>query len=469
MVMLTYQPIAISVSRGARPMHQNRIKALYGARLIITKCLHLSTAERFLLIYDETTLRFPRLFAQASKESRVRFEAFFVSRRLQASGEAFNHALWRSISRAHGILVATTHDPSCNKFRIVLTTDKRGARSAVATMPGASLSILSDAIDVDYLEVECMCRNLTLPLLRGKSCTILTFDPQGTKYTLTLKLHSKRIPIQSLGIIQGEAWGNVPAGETFVAPLETSAEGDYLVNGAIGSEKVTRRPALLQFSGGKLVKHFYLDDRKTVRYLDELAEVARSNGHAECWNTIAELGIGVNKALKTITGVQLVDEKKYGTIHIALGHNVGYGGDNNCSSVHCDITTQHPTLVVDGHRIIDKGEHSRDLSPFLEDYRTFSVPREFRWRRDYTHVHANEGSFQIEHGALNVVRRTASGRQTIFPPGNLDTAHAAAKLIAAIGKDNARPSELQDRLALSNAECDRLLSLLYMHGVIEHA
>jgi len=68
-----------------------------------------------------------------------------------------------------------------------------------------------------------------------------------------------------------------------------------------------------------------------------------------------------------------------------------------------------------------------------------------------------------------VVRRTASGRQTIFPPGNSDTAHAAAQLIAAIGKDNARPSELQDRLNLSNAECDRLLSLLYMHGVIEHA
>jgi len=101
------------------------MKALRGAKLIVTKCLHLSAAEPFLLIYDIIICHFTHLFVQAAKETKARFESVFLSRRVQVSGKAFDHTLSRSISRAHGIL--SEHRPSCNQFRIVLTTDRRGA------------------------------------------------------------------------------------------------------------------------------------------------------------------------------------------------------------------------------------------------------------------------------------------------------------------------------------------------------
>ena len=42
-----------------------------------------------------------------------------------------------------------------------------------------------------------------------------------------------RLPVASDGIIRDGAWGNVPSGETYIAPMEGTAEGQVLINGSI--------------------------------------------------------------------------------------------------------------------------------------------------------------------------------------------------------------------------------------------
>jgi leucyl aminopeptidase (aminopeptidase T) len=176
-----------------------------------------------------------------------------------------------------------------------------------------------------------------------------------------------RVPIQSLGIIPLQAWGNVPAGETFAAPLEDSANGEYLVNGAIDTEKVCGdREAIIQFEHGRMVRHLYLPNNEPVEHILHLKQTANRHGHSNCWNSIADFGIGVNK--NKILGVQLIDEKKYGTVHVAIGHNAGYGGNTRCPSVHCDMTTVAPTVTLDGQKFIDRGEHVYDLEEWLDDF-----------------------------------------------------------------------------------------------------
>src|SRR5205807_150479 len=80
---------------------------------------------------------------------------------------------------------------------------------------------------------------------------------------------------QSLGVIRRNAWGNIPAGETFVAPLEDSADGEIVIDGAIGSERVTdKHAAVITFEHGLMTSFRYLRDGKAVKYLTEVGDVA---------------------------------------------------------------------------------------------------------------------------------------------------------------------------------------------------
>lgn len=449
-------------------MYQRHAQSLKGARIVLEKCLHLKSHDTFLLIYDETTLRFPGLFAEACHALDVSFQRAFVGSKAQALGRAFTPDLLLLLGRAHGILVATTDDETCSRFRIELTTDKRGAKSTVATMPGASLELLADAIDLDYEDVARMCLELTLPLVKGKHCKVSTFDRQGREYALDFTLGGvKRPPIQSYGIIPRQAWGNVPAGETFVAPNETSANGKLLVNGAIGTEKVQRRrEALLEFKDGRLIRHRYLENGRPVKVLLHIAQVAKQNNQSACWPIIAEFGIGVNKNIKRITGVQLVDEKKYGTIHIAVGHNTGYGGTNSCQSVHCDMTTNRPTVTVDGHTIIDRGEHVYDLTLFEDSFRTYRPPQGALWPAGWTHVAINEDTYRLGADHIFLVRKiTNSGRETVYPIGDEETSLYATRLVRAAADDTVALSALETKLSLDGAALRKLLAIFLENDI----
>jgi len=51
---------------------------------------------------------------------------------------------------------------------------------------------------------------------------------------------------------------------------------------------------------------------------------------------IAELGIGTNYNARPTGGMIIVDEKVYGTIHLAIGSNELFGGKNE-STIHWDF------------------------------------------------------------------------------------------------------------------------------------
>lgn len=70
---------------------------------------------------------------------------------------------------------------------------------------------------------------------------------------------------------------------------------------------------------------------------------------------IAEFGIGTNPGAKII-GHPLVDEKVWGTIHIAFGMNLSIGGTRD-SNIHYDCIINAPTVWVDDVMILDKGNH----------------------------------------------------------------------------------------------------------------
>jgi len=122
--------------------------------------------------------------------------------------------------------------------------------------------------------------------------------------------------------------GNMPGGEFFVCPVETSAEGTIAFTefpAMLGGREI--RGIRLRFSEGRVVdasadseEHYLIETLDT----DEGAR------------RIGELGIGCNPGIDRYMRNVYFDEKMNGTIHLALGDGEFLGGAN-VSAIHWDI------------------------------------------------------------------------------------------------------------------------------------
>ena len=75
--------------------------------------------------------------------------------------------------------------------------------------------------------------------------------------------------------------------------------------------------------------------------------------HGSKSRLVAEFGIGTNDTAR-LKGCTLEDEKVLGTVHLAIGNNISFGGKNDVS-IHLDGVVYNATVVIDGRKILDRG------------------------------------------------------------------------------------------------------------------
>ncbi|MFP3415789.1 aminopeptidase, partial [Bacillus sp. SIMBA_074] len=68
---------------------------------------------------------------------------------------------------------------------------------------------------------------------------------------------------------------------------------------------------------------------------------------------LAEFGIGTNHKARII-GIVLEDEKAFGTIHVAFGSNITFGGTIE-AGVHIDLIVNKPDVFIDDVKVLEKG------------------------------------------------------------------------------------------------------------------
>jgi aminopeptidase len=150
-------------------------------------------------------------------------------------------------------------------------------------------------------------------------------------------------------IAVGDTGLNIPAGEVFIAPLETTAEG-YIRFPVVVIPGFGRLEGLkLIFSKGRVIE--YEADKgkeKFTKFLDA------NTGEKD---RIAELGIGTNPGAEFTNGSIIVDEKIFRTVHIAIGNNTGSYHGNNKASSHLDMIKDmtEGTLTIDGKTVMEYG------------------------------------------------------------------------------------------------------------------
>jgi leucyl aminopeptidase (aminopeptidase T) len=235
----------------------------------------------------------------------------------------------------------------CPTAKSLTHTDARRNASAkgvrVATFPGITKDVMIRGMNADYNAISKRTIKLQKILEKGK--TIRVVAPAGTDISFEIA-GRKVIPSKGLFHKKGES-GNLPTGETFLAPVEGTSNGVFVVDGSMAGLGLIKSANIkievkdgyaIKISGGTIAK-------KLKSMLDKVGKEARN---------IAEFGIGTNDSAK-LSGVLLEDEKVMGTIHIALGNNVSMGGSVNVP-IHLDGVVKKPTVWMDGKLLMKEGK-----------------------------------------------------------------------------------------------------------------
>jgi hypothetical protein len=350
---------------------------LSGARQIVRQCLGLERNQQLVIFVDETTIQPGVIIAEAAESVGVPYTAILVPIAIQPRipMQSDLSLLAQGVAReARAILTCVNASPECLPFRQRILETQWTARTRIGHMPGASMEVLSLAdVDFDQLVADCWC--MEIAMARGRKLELTSYTKGGVAHSLTVDIGGwERLPVASDGVISDGAWGNVPSGETYIAPVEGSAEGSVVINGSIpGLVIAPDAEMLLFFERGHLV-HLEPPDGTAARWLHE-TQVAKAKAAGDLnWSNLAEIGVGINPAVGRLTGNMLLDEKSAGTAHIALGTNTFMGGHIH-ATIHCDMVTRGPSIHIDGKKVVDRGalsfreaewhEHHSDVS--LED------------------------------------------------------------------------------------------------------
>jgi aminopeptidase len=142
---------------------------------------------------------------------------------------------------------------------------------------------------------------------------------------------------------------NMPDGEIFTAPVESSTDGTirYEFPAIYGGREVSG--IRLTFRKGKVV------DASADKNEPILKEMLAADPGAR---VLGEFGIGANAGVTSFTRDILLDEKMGGTIHLAIGRSYAESGGRNDSAVHWDMIKDLRSkgeLYLDGRPVLRTG------------------------------------------------------------------------------------------------------------------
>lgn len=229
-------------------------------------------------------------------------------------------------------------DKSLSHTRARRKATQTGAR--IASMPTVTEDIINRCTLIDYDDLTRQSQKLHALLSRGSTVRVTT--ALGTDISFSIG-KNKWFGENGGTFDYPGAFGNLPEGEVSFTPLE--AQGIYFVDASFPGLGILESPLCFR------VKDSFVYEIEG-KYADSVKKRLDDAG-AKAYR-VAELGIGLNPKAK-ITGLVLEDEKMLGTVHIALGNNLSFGGDNDVP-LHLDGVILKPDIYVDEKKIMNDGE-----------------------------------------------------------------------------------------------------------------
>lgn len=300
------------------------------SNLILKQCMKLKNNETCLIITDSKLKHIGTALLRNSlkitKKSELILTAIPKSHGSEPPKEIADEMLKYDV-----ILMPTTKSLSHTRARH--NASKTGAR--IASMPGITLDMMQRALNVDFNEIKSINKKLITKLKNQKIIKITTL--KGTDIEFNVE---GRKWISDDGIYTNKrSFGNLPAGEVFIAPVEGKTNGTIVADASVGGLGKTDKNIEIEIKDGFIQK---IKGGKVANQFENLLK-------NKLYRNVAELGIGTNYKAK-ITGNVLEDEKVSGTCHIAFGNNKHFGGKVDVP-FHVDVVIKKPTIFTDNDLI----------------------------------------------------------------------------------------------------------------------
>ena len=437
--------------------------AIGGSIQILKNCLTLSQGNDLVVIFDEDTIGLLTYLAHAADYLSVSLVFICVPRCQQAriiSKQNIAPILQEILQQARAILICVNGEAMYTRFRAVILTEVAGPWTRIGHMPGADFQVLQ-AANTDVKKLSKICHEVELALTRGHRIEIVTYDQDGNDHRLYSDLGGwTRLSIASDSIIQEGTWGNIPSGETYIAPIEGQSYGQIVINGSIPNRVLKHDELLLTFEKGVLTEIKPKENSAYQFLMNNEIKPALDLGDP-LWNNLAEIGIGLNNSITQLTGNMLLDEKMAGTIHIAIGRNKDMNG-TVMSVIHCDMVVTGSTVLVDDKPLLIRGNLALRDQDWQENYHDIQPVEQ-------PNLIARSG-VEIDHKKNKLCRvcRSDSGRSVKYQVGDSITAKEVLKLYSLL-PDNYKTvsmNELQRGLNRSPLEIRKLLRVLELYELV---
>ncbi|HEV2727008.1 MAG TPA: aminopeptidase [Solirubrobacterales bacterium] len=305
-------------------------------KTVVRQCMGISPGEDVLVICNPVTEEIGALMRIEAQGEGADATLAVISERESHAAEP-PRAVAAAMAASDVVLAPTIQSLSHTAARKAATD--AGVR--IGTLPGATEEMLGRLMGGDLEEIRRRGWEVVRALNRGSEARITC--RHGSDLRIGLEGRMGIVDAGELG--NRGAFGNLPCGEGFIAPVEGTAEGTLVVDGSIAGVGLLETPVELKVRGGHLVE-------ATGEAGAQLLELLTA--HGEDGTNVAELGIGTNEEA-ILTGNILEDEKILGTCHVAFGASAAIGGTVQVP-VHLDCVVLEPTVEIDGKKLVDDGD-----------------------------------------------------------------------------------------------------------------
>jgi leucyl aminopeptidase (aminopeptidase T) len=309
--------------------------ALLDAARSATRCLKVSRDDDVLIVCNPTTRSIAEALLHASLDVGCSAELLEFEAQSRSGAEPPG-AIAAAMCRATVVFAPTVYSLSHTAARAAATD--AGVR--IATMVGLDTDVFCRALAVDYDLLKRDGGRLAARLTAASTCRVRS--AAGTDLFLQL---AGRLAISDDGDLgsPGE-WGNLPAGEAYIAPIESDAEGSIVFDGSLADFGLLRDSVQVEVREGRITEAH----GQAGQWLTETLDAGGPRGRY-----VAELGVGTNPSA-IVSGNTAEDEKAIGTAHVAFGTSVSFGGSNE-AGVHIDGVLRAPDIDLDGEPFLRRG------------------------------------------------------------------------------------------------------------------
>ncbi len=313
----------------------SRMNKLYqAAEKIIKYSLRLRPRDRFLLVTDTQKLAIAEALAYWARQVGTETTTYLLSESLRPITSPTH--LYKVMAKKATVTAYLLEDRIEEKpFRSYLV--KAGLeKGRVCMMPGLTTEMIIRLVNVDFKKLSVFTQKVIKALQDAEH--VLVENPEGTKVEFSLK--GRRWINDNGDLSRRGKFGNLPAGECYTAPVESTFQGKLVIS--LIDDQLGR--GIMQFAKGRLIKW----------QGENIEAVVKNIGQDATGLIIGEFGIGTN-AQARITSNMLEAEKAMGTAHFAIGDSYGLG--KNRSRFHYDALVAKVSIKANGQYIVKEGKY----------------------------------------------------------------------------------------------------------------